>query len=246
MSGLSVVVLTWNRPAAMLNNSLWTLSNQTVPPSEIIVVEASPGEAEHERTRALCAEYPLTRLVETWWMKFNYSRGINVGIKRAKEEWIMATCMEMLFANDFIEVLSRLVMRERVVSATCGTLPEQVQIFSPSEARAQWPALCRQVKPYPPLAWSPGAMTCAHREWWYTVRGFDEARRPYSYPDVDIRDRAQRSGMETYNIAWDETQCIHPYHPPSALFYSVSGHPVDAQGVDRDVMRNDPEMWGEP
>jgi len=246
MQSLSAVVLTWNRPATLLENSLYTLSNQDDPPSEIVVVEASPDLQRHADTLGLCGRYPLARVVEASWPAFNISRGMNVGIRQARGEFIMATCMEMLFAPGFLDVMNRKMGRDSMVFATCGNLPEEVPPMTPAEAWERWPQLCLATVPCPPSRWSPGAVLCAHRDWWLRVRGYDEARRPFCYVDADIEDRAIRSGLSIRNIEWDESQCIHPYHPPSPLFYSLGGYPPDAGGVDRDVVRNDPERWGEP
>jgi len=240
---ISVILLTWNRPPGMLNNSLWTLTHQTVLPQEIIVVEVSPSNAYHTQTKALCALYPLVKLIEGHWSRFNYSRGINVGIKRAAYEYIMPTCMEMLFAENFIESVLQVAQSNRYINVPCGSLPEGIPIGSAEQARRDWEILCTKVVPYPPNNESPGAISLAHRDWWFKVHGFDEPRRPYSYPDVDICNRAIRSGLQRYIVEWGITQCIHPFHPSGKMFYTVSGYYVDVNGADRDICRN-PVEWG--
>lgn len=244
-SSISIVIMTWNRPASMLENSLWTLSHQTTPPLEIVVAEVSPSEAIRQDTRALCARYPLVRLLEGSWHGFNVSRGFNVGIRNSSGQagWVAAAGMELLFAENFLEAVARHMTPGVFIRPSCGSLWQDTDTSQgPEHVRAHWEEYCGRARPYPPhLAY--GAFVCAERDWWLRMRGYDEARRPYSYPDIDIRDRAIRSGLVDTGIGWDETQCLHPYHPPSPLFYSVSGYPVDAAGVDKEVIRNS-DNWG--
>jgi len=248
VTGLSFVMMTWRRPAHMLEHNLWTLSHQTIAPDEVVVCETSPEDSWHDETRRVCKQYPLVKLVEGYWSHFNVSRGINCGIKAASpaSAYVAATCMELLFSENFVEVLLGKVGPRRINFAYCGSLPESRSSFDNlSNVWDNWLDYCKHVDPAPPR-WSPGAVLCTHRAWWHSIRGYDEARRPYSYPDVDIEDRARRSGLDAdgYNVQWDEAQVLHPYHPPSKMFYTVSGYLPDVTGVDASVVRN-PRGWGE-
>ena len=244
MTGLSFVMMTWRRGASMLENSLWTLSHQTVPPDEIVLAEVSPEDSWHDETRRVCSQYPLVRLIEGHWSRFNISRGINCSIRATSpaSSYVAATCMELLFSENFVEVLLEKVGPRRINFAYCGSLPEG---YVPARDRSNWFSDCNAIVPNPPR-WSPGAMLCSSRAWWYSIHGCDEARRPYSYPDVDIEDRARRSdlGVDNYHIQWSDAQVLHPYHPLSPLFYTISGYLPDVNGVDNDVVRN-PNGWGE-
>lgn len=241
-----MVVLTWNRPASLLNNSLWTLSHQTVLPDEIIVVDASPNEHHHIETRRLCSTYPITKVVDAYWTRFNVSRGMNVGIKATNPEskYVAATCMEIFFGENMVEVLLSKAGHGRINFMVCGSLPEGVT-DTPENVRSNWSWYCNQINPNPPK-FSLGAVLCAERQWWFDVHGYDEARRPFSYPDVDINDRALRYGLENSSIGWEEAQILHPYHPLSRMFYTISGFPVDLNNpIDRNVVRNF-DGWGIP
>lgn len=242
---LSIAIHTWNRPPEMLENSLWTLSNQTVTPDEIVVSETSPTEATHEATRELCAKYPLVKLVEGYWSRINVSRAANVAIRgtRPESRYVAVVGMELLFSPNFVEVLLEKLQFCRYNRAACCTLGEDMPIESPQWAWDNWDMICDNVREKTPLI-APGAVLCASRAWWFWIRGFDEARRPFSYPDVDIHNRAYRCGMnlEDGNVDWTEAQVIHPWHPPSGFFYSISGHQIDPI-VDADVRRND-YTWG--
>lgn len=238
---LSIAIHTWNRPPEILNNSLWTLSHQSVLPDEIVVAETSPDGETHDATKALCVRYPLVKVVDAYWSRINVSRAANIAIRRCEGDYIAVVAMETLFSENFVKVLTSKLSPDTYNRAACGSLGPDVQVPEPNDAWLNWDSLCSQVFNDPPLL-APGALYCTHRSWWFSVRGFDEARRPFSYPDVDVYNRAYRSGLnvENGNIDWTEAQILHPWHPPSGLFYSVSGYAVDAR-VDASVRRND---WG--
>lgn len=248
---LSFVLMTWNRSETLLNNSLYTLSNQTVPPLEIIVVEVSPESSYHVATQELCAKYPLVRLVEGRWSHFNISRGLNVGIKQAKGQYIATGLMEVFYGRNLLETIQPKLGPHRATSGKCGSLgPEVDTSLGPEHAWANWESLCSQVNPH--LEYSPNAFMCVECSWWFYVRGYDEARRPYSYQDTDITDRAFKTGLikgsrwgalGEYSATWAEAQMLHPWHPQSPLFYSVNGYLIDPV-IDACPVRN-LSGWGE-
>lgn len=248
MPDISFVTMTWERPPHMLERSLWTLSHQTIAPLEIVVTEASPTEERHVETRDLCARYPLARLVEARWSRFNVSRGFNCSITRAdpRAEYVAVIGSELLFSENFVEALSSKLGPRRLVRSSCAVLPEGVSVMNgPAPIREDWERyckICEQIPENTHMAY--GAVICIEREWWFRVRGYDEARRPYSFPDIDIHDRAMRSGLEIWGVPWSEAQVIHPHHPRSRLFFEISGYEVDARGVDKEIVRN-LGGWGE-
>jgi hypothetical protein len=247
-SNISFVAMTWERPPHLLERSLWTLSHQIAAPLEIVVTEASPTEARHAETCDLCSRYPLARLVEARWSRFNISRGINCGIVRTdpRAGYVATFASELLFSENFVEELSKKVGPGRYVRSSCAILPEGVSADNgPVPIREDWRrycGICEQIPGNTHIAY--GAVLCAERDWWFKVRGYDEALRPYSYPDIDVRDRARRSGLEEWGVGWEEAQVIHPWPPRSGLFYEISGYAVDARGADKEIVRN-LGGWGE-
>src|SRR4030067_2553278 len=90
---LSVVVCTWRRSADMLLHSVHTLSDQTDPPREIIVVDTNTEAAFIQENYNALLPYPLVRLICRPRMPFNLAKGMNVGINAARGQYDMATCM---------------------------------------------------------------------------------------------------------------------------------------------------------
>lgn len=244
MATFSFVVMTWNRPASWLRNSIYTLSHQTIPPLEIIVVDASPDNASHEETHKLCANFPLVTVIDAYWPKFNISRGFNVGIKASapKVGFVVTTCMEIYFPPNLVEELNEKAAAGRFNGVACGSLKEEVGWPTPEAVWEKWAWYLTQIDP-PVAHITPGALVCAPRDWWLQVQGYDEAKRPYCYPDVDIIDRARRSGLQMYNVWGRDATVLHPYHGLSSLFYSVGGLPVNTV-ADADVVRNR-SGWGQ-
>lgn len=237
----SFVVMTWNRDASWLRNSVYTLSHQTVQPLEIIVVEASPDNARHEETEKMCAAFPLVTVIHARWKHFNIARGFNVGIKASASgaTHVACTCMEIYFAANLVEELEKVADYRRFNNVTCGSLLKSVGWPKAEDVLAKWDYYCTKTNPYPAHL-SPGALMCAPRRWWHLVHGYDEKNTPYAYPDVDIRDRAIRDALKGYNVRGVDAMVLHPWHGPDEKFHSVSGRIVR----DGSIIRNE-GAWGE-
>lgn len=246
-ASLSYCMMSWNLPLAVLDRALWTLSHQSLAPRDIVLAECSPDEGTHQAVREHCKQYPLVKVVHAYWRRFNISRGINVALRHSDPAatYAAACCADTYYSENLTEQLMAVASDAVFVRVACGTLPEGFsrQMPSPAEVRANWQWWCDKVDNAPvPIA--PGSVFLLPRRWWMAARGYDEARRPYSYPDVDIQDRALRSGMLEAEVIWDKAQTLHPRHP-KPMFYSISGYAIDNQGVDREITRN-PAGWGDP
>jgi len=235
---LSIVEAIWNLPGSLLNYNLATLTRQTAPPLEIVVVNASSNQALFAEAEAVCAKYPLVRLVAAPYMTFNLSRNLNVGIRESRGEYVLLTAADQLFSPNLLEEVYRTMGPGRVVGSTRGDLPIGFDLGDAATLVERWGDLL--AKSIPPQKFSPGTIICTTSEWLHRVRGLDEVRCPYNYCDSDLLTRTQMDGLQPVSLGWGPAQILHIAHPRNnALYYITSGMP------DRNlpVVRN-PDGWG--
>lgn len=236
---LSIVEAIWNLPGSLLDCNLATLTRQTEPPLEIVIVNASSSHELFAEAEAVCAKYPLVRMVSAPYMAFNLSRNLNVGIRESRGEYVMLTAIDQLFSANFLSEVYRLMGPGRVVGSTRGDLPAGVDIGGADTLIERWESIVALA--IPPQKFSPGTIICVSREWLHEVHGFDETRCPYNYTDSDLLTRAQMCNLATPDVGWGPAYVLHMSHPRNIpLYYTPSGMP------DRNlpIVRN-PNGWGQ-
>lgn len=228
---LSIVEPIWNLPGRLLDCNLATLTRQTEPPLEIVIVNASPDEAMFANIEAVCNRYGV-RMINAPYLAFNLSRNLNVGIRAAEGEYVLLTAVDQLFPAETLAAVYPSLAPRRIVQAMRGDLPIGFDVGEPSTIIDRWGAILEAA--IPPSKFSVGTIICAPREWLYSVGGFDEARCPYNYCDSDLLTRAQVDGIEMAIISWDRAKILHMAHERNIpLYYMPSGMPDNSLPIVR-------------
>jgi glycosyltransferase involved in cell wall biosynthesis len=235
---VSIVEPIWNLPGRLLDCNLATLTQQAEPPLEIIIVNASPDERLFASIEVVCKKYGV-RMISAPYPTFNLSRNLNVGIRATEGEYVLLTAVDQLFPTSMMSEIYLRLVPGRVIQATRGDLPIGFDVGEPSTIVERWDELLKAC--IPPAKFPPGTIICAHREWLFSVGGFDETRCPYNYCDSDLLTRAQVDGIEMAIIGWDRAKILHMAHERNIpLYYMPSSMP------DRSlpIVRN-PNGWGQ-
>ena len=209
---VSVVIPIRNRSGVRLDNCLRALRWQDFKaPLEIVITDFG-SNAQHaadlERLRQLY-ELNIVRVEtdETW----NRSRALNHGIQQSRGRYIFCTDADMIFAPNFVATLVKAQQesKQRAIAVChCRDLPEEVpeqpwtlQDFGGLLAKA----------PYRDKL-GTGACQMAVREFFESVRGYDERYVFWGMEDNDMLFRAQRWGLE---VTWvhEQTSMLHQWHP---------------------------------
>jgi hypothetical protein len=238
MDTLSVIEAIWNLPGSWLDYNLMTLSSQTCPPLEIVVVNASPDPGFFKQTEDVCAKYPLVKMVPAVHPKFNLAYSYNVAIQASQGTYVMATCIDKLFSHRFIEEVYSLMAPRCMVTSNSFHLPIGFDIGDVNTLMDRW----QEVYSHRIIQslFAVGTIMAVEREWLFKVRGFDEINHPFNYNDSDLMLRGTQDGFGPYPIVHEEiAQCLHIGHP-STLYSGFGGHYPDAT---RPTVRN-PEHWG--
>lgn len=225
----------------LLHGSLWTLSNQTRQPLEIIFVNAAADLALAEEVRRVCQEYPLVKVIDAPQEDLNLSRNFNIGIRASSPgaDYVMATNPEFLFSPTVLETLLGLMSPTTSGFLPCGMLPRHTDIGEPKTVWDRWPELVSQVATKEPPA---GILSCLPREWVFKVRGYDEIKTPYNNNDSDLAWRAHLDGLKYQYVPWEQCQMLHRWHPRLPEYNTIES-PVPNES-EREIVRN-LEHWGE-
>jgi hypothetical protein len=201
-AGISVVILSYNRPAH-LARSLASIRAQRVQPAEVIVVDnRSPASDEIARVVRGFPEYALVRNEENR----GFAGGMNIGIVRARQPYIYLTEDDVVLEPDCLARLIEFAQKTPDAGLISGLMIDSTNgaILSAGGSLRldgvfgmtilglgqRAPAGFRD-----PLdvEYIPGAMMFARREIWQALGGFREDFFVY-YEDSDVCLRARRAG----------------------------------------------------
>lgn len=239
---LSVVIPIWNRYADLLDRTLYTLANQSMPPHEIIVSDTSSDENYSKNIIDVISKYAQVWYFHNPLKEFSLSRSFNIGIKQThlESKYILCTGAEMLFSENYLEELLKVMDDGKFAWGACGFLKEDTKY--PDYLFEDWPKLLAQIVPNTMAKVSPGTLQCAVRSWWFRVHGYDESL-PFAYVDSDIVQRSTLSALERVTVSAEIAQVLHQWHEKSELVRKLGGtlrYVMD----NKEIVRN-PNGWGE-
>jgi hypothetical protein len=138
---ISVVLFIRNMELSYLNHSLFTLSNQSVPPLEIVLVESSNTREFISRDEEIASKYPLVRIVYAPTDSLNVSYSINVGIQAAKGDYIMFAQVDLLYSVDVMSCVQDIMRPNVVIQGPRGDIVEGTNIPDAEYVHEKWKKL---------------------------------------------------------------------------------------------------------
>jgi len=207
---ISVVIPTWGQPTAILKRTIHTLVNQSLPPLEIIIVDGGPN-GKHKVGNL---NGGIVRVIRAHTPDLNLAHLFNIGIRRARGEYILTTGNDRLFSRDFLQVASSKMSHQCMLGATWGMLVQNADLSG--DIFSRWDDILNYVKAGSTGKVNPGTFQIVAKDWWMKVRGYDETM-PYHYIDSDVMKRAIDSGLHWPGVSWDEAQVLHQWHPAPNL-----------------------------
>jgi GT2 family glycosyltransferase len=201
-STISVIVLSYNRPAA-LAESLVSILAQKVPGLEVIVVDnLSPNSAEVAR---VVAGFPGVRLIQQDG-NYGFAAGMNRGLACASGEYIHLTEDDIILDTGFFEALLSYA-KERPACLLSGVVyqrPGDECWFAGAVLEFGWRYVQRDLAPPQTLDPYPtgmlrGAMMFGRREVFLGLRGFREEFFLY-FEDAEFSWRARQTGVRLWIV----------------------------------------------
>lgn len=232
-SNITVIGLVYNRSLPFVNRWLHTLAQQNIPPVQVILVDQSNASDYTQVNRRAGEKYGAMHL-HLPRASLNMALAFNIGLQLAKTEYVLTTCTDLLYPNNFIGEVSHRASPTKLILAQCGYLPKCKLDYNNWESMT---ALARENEISYRL--SPGACQCVSREWAMKVRGYDERFPAQDGVDDDFIARARRDGLEVEWLQFDDVPILHQWHERS----STKGIGSELYNPEAEVVAN-PAGWG--
>lgn len=201
-TGISVVVLSYNRPAH-LARSLASIRAQSIQPDEVILVDNL--SAESDAIARVASGFPDYTLVRNE-VNLGFTGGMNIGIGRARQPYIYLTEDDVVLEPDCLKRLLEFAEQKPDVGLISGLMVDSTNgailsaggslhldgVFAMAIPGLGQPAPAAFHDPLE-VEYIPGAMMFARREFWQALGGFREDFFVY-HEDSDLCLRARRAG----------------------------------------------------
>lgn len=240
---ISVVIPIREYPLDTLEREVLTLSHQSCPPLEIIVVDGTMNDDEKYRKQFVDLElkYPLLHTLFRPMKQFSAAKLQNIGIQYSTGDYIMLIGADRLFSKNYIEEVSKLADEGFIVQSAWGHLPKSTDLSG--DVLSRWDELCKQVIPGSTGKINPGCVIVIHRDWWFKVRGVNE-RYPFLYNDSNTQRRAKMDGLGKRTLKFATAQVLHRVHKHVSFSMWTGGATLERLYAETDIVCN-PNGWGE-
>lgn len=183
------------------------------PLQQIIIADygSTKSEGYRETLEALGAEYYYFATDGTW----SRSRALNLGISKAKGQYIVTTDADMLFLPSTYPAVIDLLREDpnAYYILQCRDLPEGICHQDVLDGSVAWERLetISRLRP----RWGMGGLI-AFPSWAYReTRGLDERLAVYGGEDIDFAKRLARVGLKRSWIDDPAARMYHVWHPSS-------------------------------
>lgn len=214
---LAVVLPVRNRPLEQVERSIDSLYWQSAGPPEEILLVSLGSEPEFDEQYRTLERFPTLTLLRTgdecdpW----NKPLALNVGLRATSTHLPVAMTMDadVILAHNFLDVvLARLAMAPPCfLLCRALDLPSNKPVpTTPQELLERFEQLRLRARPRPRHG-TGGIQACA-RDFFHSVRGYDEDLMWWGAMDGDMVRRAEARGL---TVEWidDRTSMLHQWHP---------------------------------
>ena len=207
---ISVVICCRNYDLVKLKRGLSSLRDQKGSHDlEIIISDFGSSSEYSETLNQLSSLYPVrivTTKTSTPWAR---SIALNIGIQQAKHQWVMTTDADMIFAPEFLNMVSSYL--EKI--GTQAVYYAQPIKLAPLKLPENWQPndfelYCSKGRFYGRAG--RGGCQIAAKDWLMKVRGFNETYSVWGAEDDDIYTRAGWDGLA--RIWLEPGYYLHQWH----------------------------------
>lgn len=208
---ISVIIPTYNGKILLeknLSNIIEALNHSGLTHNIIVVDDASSDGSE----TYLKERFPQVEIIRNE-QNLGFSNSMNVGIRAAKYDWILALNNDMRLPDNFFREMLKL-FDPNLFSISClikdgkgeKTL-ESAKVFKPNFGKIT--VKDREANEVVYSLYSCGGCALYNREKLLDLNGFDEIFSPFYYEDLDLSLRAWHRGWKS--VYTPKTFCYHDH-----------------------------------
>ena len=212
---LTLLISTFNR-ADLLQNSLARLCELT-PPNELLVVDDGGSDHTEQVCQSFADRLPIRYIYNhnPEWSICSMAR--NIGVKEARNDWIVTAEPELFFITDVLPQFAALVEGHPQEVISAGTIYFQPEGGAPASTNVDGLEIAGDYVPPTDtevaIGWVAPFTALYHRPWLLDVGGWDEEfPGPWGWDDIDLLTRLRIKGINQH-IALD-VKVLHQWHGP--------------------------------
>jgi GT2 family glycosyltransferase len=208
MDVVTIVLGFRNRGMERVKRCLDSLSRQTFQDFRVVIVDYGSDVTISEQLKALIAGYRSCAYVytDTRGFPWNRAHALNIGGRLATSEYLLASDIDMIFAENFVETLLNHAGHTRVLHCAPYWLPRRFSDWRNVEGYA-CKLLLGDRNQF-------GGCQCMSTTLFHEIQGFDEYYRYWGLEDHDLAYRLRSAELEEVWLD-GHTSIFHQWHPKS-------------------------------
>jgi glycosyltransferase involved in cell wall biosynthesis len=200
----SIIYIYRNRDMDRIYRSLTSLKNQTMKEFEVIFVDYGSDHEYSNQLIKLLNEFSFCKYVyvNTIGQYFNKSHALNIAIKNSNSEYIITCDVDMIFTNNLMENLNKLVNTNSAILFFAYFLPKEF---------IDWNNIYNYKNQSIKGTSSSCGNHCINRKSLMEINGYDEYYIYWGAEDIDLASRYKQNNID---LIWDEeVYGFHQWHP---------------------------------
>lgn len=184
---------------------------------KILVVDYGSTESELSTIRQFCSEFNAELLETCMSGDWNRAHCLNIGIKRATTKFLLTTDTDIIFSQNYIEVLVETLKKQplSVVFSKCLDLKESSSKFLINEfekSQSVIPEKLRAEAQGRSSGETNAGINASYAQFYQDINGYDEYFKLWGSEDNDIKRRLEYFGLESLSIS-HQAYYLHQWHP---------------------------------
>ncbi len=237
---LTIVMGYRDRDLDRVERCLRSLGRQTRTEFKAILVDYGSSVQNSINIRSLVEQFKFCDYAhsDTRGWPWNRSKALNIGIRLAETDFVLATDVDMMFNHDFIETIMEYQDGHSLIHCAPYWLPEGFSDWNYIDNyRSSFQKGDRAQR---------GGCQCAPRRFLLKTNGYDEALEYWGAEDDDLYQRLMKVGLREIWVD-DQTAMYHQWHPVDRghtphKYRDLKITPY-LENVDDLIVRNDAN-WG--
>jgi glycosyltransferase involved in cell wall biosynthesis len=241
---ISIIVSYRDRDISLAMRFFKSLQNQTYKNFKVYLIDYGSTIENSSIIKNLVAKYPFSNYIysDTLGHFWNKSKALNIGIKRCLTQFILTTDIDIIFPENFLEIILDHIRPDRILYCYPIHLEKN---FS------NWNELHRRNENKYGNKRMLGSCMCVATEIAKSVQGYDEHYYFWGKEDLDFYYRIISLGLEEIWLN-PTTKIFHQWHPRLTAYSNENYIPLGLwgkyefyiQNKKKIVKRND-DFWGE-